>query len=86
MDRPTGRGDAVGMSAIVGRLRQRVLGGHRTGRTPAALFWRLFLLNALVFVAGAGVLLLSPATVRGRRGLVVGRVFTGVRYAGSVRP
>ncbi len=33
-------------------------------RTPAtALFWRLFLLNALVFVAGAGVLVLSPATV-----------------------
>jgi two-component system, NarL family, sensor histidine kinase UhpB len=27
------------------------------------LFWRLFLLNALVFVAGAGVLVLSPATV-----------------------
>jgi hypothetical protein len=26
------------------------------------LFWRLFMLNALVLVAGAGVLLLSPAT------------------------
>jgi hypothetical protein len=50
------------------------------------LFWRLFLLNALALVAGAGVLLLSPATVCRRRGLVVVRVFTGVRYAGSVRP
>jgi two-component system sensor histidine kinase UhpB len=43
---------------------QRVRGDKRTGRTPAtALFWRLFLLNALVFVGGAGVLVLSPATV-----------------------
>lgn len=34
------------------------------GRTTAtSLFWRLFGLNALVFVAGAGVLVLSPATV-----------------------
>ncbi|MHA6781100.1 HAMP domain-containing sensor histidine kinase [Pseudonocardia saturnea] len=38
--------------------------GDRPSRTPAtALFRRLFLLNALVFVAGAGVLALSPATV-----------------------
>ena len=29
----------------------------------SALFWRLFLFNALVFLAGAGVLVLSPATV-----------------------
>jgi two-component system sensor histidine kinase UhpB len=54
----------VAMSGIAGRLPQRTLGGHQTGRTPAAaLFWRLFLLNALVFIAGAGVLVLSPATV-----------------------
>jgi two-component system sensor histidine kinase UhpB len=33
----------------------------RTASTT--LFWRLFLLNALVFVAGAGVLIFSPATV-----------------------
>jgi two-component system sensor histidine kinase UhpB len=37
----------------------------RSGRrTPAgALFWRVLLLNAVVFVAGVGVLALSPATV-----------------------
>jgi two-component system sensor histidine kinase UhpB len=52
------------MSGIVGQLPQRALGEQRTDKTPArALFWRLFLLNALVFVAGAGVLVLSPATV-----------------------
>jgi two-component system sensor histidine kinase UhpB len=52
------------MSGIVDQHSHSVRGDHRTGRTPAAaLFWRLFLLNALVFVAGAGVLVLSPATV-----------------------
>ncbi|HWM04596.1 MAG TPA: histidine kinase [Actinophytocola sp.] len=52
------------MSGVVDQRSQRVRGDHRTGRTPAAaLFWRLFLLNGLVFVAGAGVLVLSPATV-----------------------
>ena len=36
----------------------------RAARTPAtALFWRLFGFNALVFVVGAAVLVLSPATV-----------------------
>ncbi|GIH22077.1 sensor histidine kinase [Acrocarpospora phusangensis] len=35
-----------------------------TARTPAqALFWRLFVLNGLVFTAGTLVLALSPATV-----------------------
>jgi two-component system, NarL family, sensor histidine kinase UhpB len=64
MDRPQQRGDAVGMSGIVDRHPPRARGDRRAGRTPAtALFWRLFLLNALVFVAGAGVLVLSPATV-----------------------
>ena len=64
MDRPQPQGDAVGMPGIVDRHPQRARGDRRGGRTPAtALFWRLFLLNALVFVAGAGVLVLSPATV-----------------------
>ncbi len=36
----------------------------RTVRTPAtALFWRLFGFNALIFVVGAAVLVVSPATV-----------------------
>ena len=52
------------MSGIVEQRPQRARGEQRTGRSPArALFWRLFLLNALVFVAGAGVLVFSPATV-----------------------
>ncbi|MDN5859789.1 MAG: sensor histidine kinase [Pseudonocardia sp.] len=39
-------------------------GDQRTVRTlSAALFWRQFLLSALVFIAGAGVLAFSPATV-----------------------
>jgi len=64
MDRPTPCGDAGGMSGIVQHRRQQVRGDHRTGRTPAAaLFRRLLLVNALVFVVGAGVLVLSPATV-----------------------
>ena len=42
----------------------RVRDDRWTGRTPAtALFWRLFLLNALVFVTAAAVLAVSPATV-----------------------
>jgi two-component system sensor histidine kinase UhpB len=54
----------VRMSGIVEQRPQRARGEQRTGKTPAtALFWRLFLLNALVFVAGAGVLVFSPATV-----------------------
>lgn len=64
MDRWTPCGNAVGMSRAVDQRPQRVRDDHRTGRTPVtALFWRLFLLNGLVFVAGAGVLVLSPATV-----------------------
>ncbi|MGQ0719905.1 MAG: sensor histidine kinase [Pseudonocardiales bacterium] len=52
------------MSGVVDQRPRRVPGDRRTARTPAAaLFWRLFLLNGLVFVAGAGVLVLSPATV-----------------------
>jgi two-component system, NarL family, sensor histidine kinase UhpB len=51
------------MSAIVDHQLNEVR-GDRVGRTAAsALFWRLFGLNALVFVTGAGVLVLSPATV-----------------------
>lgn len=42
----------------------RVRRDRRGERTPAvSLFWRLFLGNAVVFAAGAGVLVLSPATV-----------------------
>ncbi|MHA6793813.1 histidine kinase [Pseudonocardia bannensis] len=52
------------MSGIVDQRPQRARGDKRAGKTPAsALFWRLFLLNALVFVAGAVVLMFSPATV-----------------------
>ncbi len=52
------------MPGLVGRQPQRVRGDPRPDRSPVtALFWRLFLPNALVFVAGAGVLMFSPATV-----------------------
>ena len=62
-DRAPG-GDAVGMRGTIDHAPQRDVGDRRSGRTPAAaLFWRLFLLNALVFLAGATVLVLSPATV-----------------------
>jgi two-component system, NarL family, sensor histidine kinase UhpB len=51
------------MSAIVDHQSNEVR-RDRVGRTVAtALFWRLFGLNALVFVGGASVLVLSPATV-----------------------
>lgn len=61
MDRPVGRGDAGGMS---GTVDLHPPGNQRTGWTfSAALFWRQFLLSALVFLAGAGVLAFSPATV-----------------------
>lgn len=65
MDSRTPWRNAVGMSEAVDQRPRRVRGDHWTGgRTPsAALFWRLFLLNGLVFVTGAGVLVLSPATV-----------------------
>ena len=54
MDTRARRGEAGAMAAPT----------TRRGRTPAsALFWRLFLFNALVFIAGAAVLVLSPATV-----------------------
>jgi two-component system, NarL family, sensor histidine kinase UhpB len=43
---------------------QRVRRDRRVRRTPtAALFWRLFLLNALLFCVAAALLALSPATV-----------------------
>lgn len=52
------------MAQIVENRPHRLSEGRRTGRTPAtALFWRLFLFNALVFVAAAAVLVISPATV-----------------------
>lgn len=52
--------DAGGMAGIVEARRA----DRRIGRTPAtALFWRLFLLNALVFVTAAVVLAVSPVTV-----------------------
>jgi two-component system, NarL family, sensor histidine kinase UhpB len=46
------------MSDVVGRVWQR---GRQTPAT--ALFWRLFLLTALVLVAAAVGLVLTPATV-----------------------
>jgi two-component system, NarL family, sensor histidine kinase UhpB len=52
------------MPGIVDQHPQRDRRDHRSGKTPAtALFRRLFLLNALVFVAGAAALMFSPATV-----------------------
>ena len=40
-------------------------GGGVSARTPGmSLFWRVFVLNAAVFVIGTGVLALSPAPVR----------------------
>jgi two-component system, NarL family, sensor histidine kinase UhpB len=52
------------MSGAVDQRQQQARGDRWIDQTPAtALFWRLFLLNGLVFVAGAGVLVLSPATV-----------------------
>ena len=57
MDMWPSRDDAVRMTGTVDHQ-------PRAGRTPvSALFRRLFLLNALVFVVGTGVLVLSPATV-----------------------
>ena len=69
---------------------------HR-GRSPAtALFWRLFLLNALVFVTAAAVLVLSPATVSApvlltevsvlAVGLVLMLVVKAVLLRASLRP
>jgi two-component system sensor histidine kinase UhpB len=47
-----------------GTVDHRPSGDQRTGRPlSAALFWRQFLLSAVVFVAGAGILAFSPATV-----------------------
>ncbi len=52
------------MSAIVEQRAGPTRDSQRATRTPAtALFWRLFGFNALVFVAGAAILVLSPATV-----------------------
>ena len=52
------------MSVIAELPSSPVRGRRRTARTPkSALFWRLFGFNALVFLAAAAVLLLSPATV-----------------------
>jgi two-component system sensor histidine kinase UhpB len=52
------------MSVIAETPPTSVRGRRRTTRTPkSALFWRLFGFNALVFLAAAAVLLLSPATV-----------------------
>lgn len=52
------------MSVLAEKPASPVRSRRRTTRTPkSALFWRLFGFNALVFLAAAAVLLLSPATV-----------------------
>jgi two-component system sensor histidine kinase UhpB len=52
------------MSGRVGPRPQRGGGEDHAGWSPAAaLFWRVFVLNGLVFVLGAAVLVVSPATV-----------------------
>ena len=64
MDTASSCGDAGGMTDTVEKRPHRVTETRRTGRTPAmALFWRLFFFDALVFVAAAAVLVISPATV-----------------------
>jgi two-component system sensor histidine kinase UhpB len=56
--------DAGDMPAIVADRARPPGERQRASRTPTtALFWRLFGFNALVFVAGAAILVLSPATV-----------------------
>ncbi len=52
------------MLQLVDQRRQRVPHDRAQSWTPAsALFWRLFVVNGLVFVAAAAVLVVSPATV-----------------------
>jgi hypothetical protein len=44
---------------------RRDAGGQPVERSPAsAMFWRVFVLIGLVFVIGAAVLVVSPATCR----------------------
>jgi two-component system sensor histidine kinase UhpB len=63
MDRSISGGDADGMPGLVDHQPQPG-SNDQPGRSPVArLFWRLFLLNALIFLAVAAVLVLSPATV-----------------------
>jgi two-component system, NarL family, sensor histidine kinase UhpB len=55
------------LSDMAGRAQEaahRATGEQRIVRSPvSALFWRVFLLNGLVFVLGATALVISPATV-----------------------
>ncbi|MDF2712718.1 MAG: Histidine kinase [Nonomuraea muscovyensis] len=52
------------MTVLAGKHPQGSSRARRGTRSPAsALFWRLFLINGLVFAAGLTVLALSPATV-----------------------
>lgn len=56
--------DSGDMTGILLGSPNQVRTDRRHSRTPvSALFWRLFLFNAGVFIAGAAVLVLSPATV-----------------------
>jgi two-component system sensor histidine kinase UhpB len=55
--------NADGMPGLVDHQPQPLHGDRRGRRPVAGLFWRLFLVNALVFAAVAVVLVLSPATV-----------------------
>lgn len=64
MDTPEVPSEAVRMPGMVEAESPGARGHPGTRRTPAtALFRRLFLLNVAVFVTGAGVLALGPATV-----------------------
>jgi two-component system, NarL family, sensor histidine kinase UhpB len=64
MDRAAPDGDAGDMPGVVDHRLREMANGPSAFRPPAvALFRRLFLLNALVLVAGATLLVLSPATV-----------------------
>ena len=63
MDRRTSRSDSERMPQLVDQRLQRVRHDRAVSWTPAtALFWRLLVVNVLVFVAAAAVLVVSPAT------------------------
>ncbi|HWM01765.1 MAG TPA: histidine kinase [Actinophytocola sp.] len=85
------------MAGIVEEHPPRARDDRWSGRTPArALFWRLFLLNALVFVTAAAVLAVSPVTVSApilvteitvlAVGLVLMLAVTAVLLRSSLRP
>jgi len=85
------------MTGIVEQQPHQARGARRPARGPAtALFWRLFLLNALVFVTAAVLLAVSPLTISApvlvtevtvlAAGLVLMLAVTAVLLRTSLRP